>query len=114
MDLSSLDLNDEKTCFRLGFLQRCLEEKLSAEQLDGRIKQAIGLTDLALAGLAAPFAGGMLVGGGVGHVIGHATNPPPPDVEAERLKELADMYKIQTARMKARRSIKYRPPVSSR
>lgn len=114
MDLSSLDLNDDKTCFRLGFLQRCLEEKLSAEQLNGRIKQAIGMTDLALGALAVPFAGGMLAGGGLGHVIGNMTNPPPPDAEAERLKELADMYKIQAARMKARRAIKYRPPVSGR
>lgn len=114
MDLSSLDLNDDKTCFRLGFLQRCLEEKLSAEQLDDRIKRALDTGTLALAGLAAPFAGGMLAGGFTGHAIGKATNPPDPDVESERLKELADMYKIQAARMRARRAIKYRPPASGR
>jgi hypothetical protein len=135
MDFSSLDLNDEKTCFRLGFLQRCQEEKLSAAQLDERIKSAAwpaalaglgallygagnavkntvtyGGGSLLAAGIGAPFAGGLIGGGLLGKTIGEATNPPPPDVEAERLKELADMYKIQASRMRARRAIKYRPP----
>jgi len=135
MDLSSLDLNDDKTCFRLGFLQRCLEEKLSAEQLDARIKTAAWPAWLAALGAglstagrglgsaakmygigaaALPFAGGMLAGGGIGHLAGEAVNPPEPDVEAERLKELADMYKIQASRMRARRAIKYRPSASGR
>lgn len=134
MDFSALDLNDDKTCFRLGFLQRCLEEKLSAEQLEERIKTAAWPAWLAALGsglyaaarggakmvgnagklygvtsAALPFAGGLIGGGALGHYAANAVNPPEPDIEAERLKELADMYKIQAARMKARRAIKYRP-----
>lgn len=113
----------EKEAFKLGFLQRCAEEKLIGSALESRIKAAEAfvkgaalqlptLSDSwqALGNVAyAPLMLATVGGGLAGHLAGKMTEP---DVDEEDLKarELAAAYKAYAARAKTNRKLRlYRP-----
>lgn len=112
----------EKEAFKLGFLQRCAEERLIglplAERLNAAdlfVKAALELPSLsdswkAMSNVAyAPLLLATAGGGLAGHVAGKITEP---DVDEDDLKarELAAAYKAYAARAKTNRKLKlYRP-----
>ncbi len=105
-----------RQAFKYGFLQRCAEEGLSAEEITGRIKQALDpmsvvsgpanfLTRMGLYGLAASAVGGAGIGYGAAKLTA-----PDADPEEARLRELQatyQMYAENARRNAAKRS--YRP-----
>lgn len=118
----------EQDAFKLGFLARCAEEKLTGQSLEARLekvaqfnKAAIAeylpkmltgpASDIGLAYLGAlslPFAASMLGGGAVGYGIGSAVEPRVNEDEI-RAKELADTYRLYADKAKNRRkAVKYR------
>jgi hypothetical protein len=106
MDLDKLD---DRTAFKLGFLTRCLEEDLTGDALQDRIKSASvldGFLNGALAPAAVGGAVGLLGGGLIGQGVAKLQDGPAPDPESEKMKELEQAYKIQAARMRARRAMK--------
>lgn len=109
MDLDKLD---DRTAFKLGFLTRCLEEDLTGSALQTRIKSANLSGILGALGSAAvgPAVIGGAIGLGAGGLAGWGTaklmDGPAPDPEAAKIKELEQAYKIQAARMRARRAMK--------
>lgn len=106
MDIQKLD---ERTAFKMGFLTRCMEEGLAGDDLQERIKAAtIGGAIGTLVGgtVGLPLAAGLGLGGLAGMGWAHATNPETPDPETSKIKELEQAYKIQAARMRARRALK--------
>jgi hypothetical protein len=108
MDLEKLD---DRTAFKLGFLTRCLEEDLTGDALQARIKAASGgwldaLANTAMAPAAVGGALGLAGGGLLGYGAAKLTEQPAPDPEAAKIKELEQAYKIQAARMRARRAMK--------
>lgn len=105
MDIQKLD---ERTAFKMGFLTRCMEEGLVGDDLQGRIKSAIlGAIGTAVGTtIGLPLAAGLLAGGGVGYGAAKMTEPDVPDPEVAKIKELEQAYKIQAARMRARRALK--------
>lgn len=113
----------EKEAFKLGFLQRCAEERLTGSDLELRIKSAeafvksaaIPMPSMAdswqaLGNIAyTPLMLATVGGGLAGHVAGKMTEP---DVDEEDLKarELAAAYKAYAARAKTNRKLRlYRP-----
>jgi hypothetical protein len=112
----------EKEAFKLGFLHRCAEERLTGASLDHRIsaaasfvKAALELPSLsdswkAMGNVAyAPLMLATVGGGLAGHVAGKMTEP---DVDEDDLKarELAAAYKAYAARAKTNRKLRlYRP-----
>jgi len=121
----------ENEAFRLGFLARCAEEKLTGAELSTRIKRADGGLSAAdwllpvgagAAGLYlasnAPVAGptlgpilgllpaaGLAGGAGLGYMTAKMTEP---DIEPEDIKaqELADTYRVYAHRARAQRTAK--------
>lgn len=110
--------------FKLGFLARCAEEKLTGAALDARLekvatlnKAALGLptaksiTDLGpgyLGLLSLPFGLSMLGGGAVGYGLGNMVEPRINDDEM-RAQELAATYKLYADKARSRRkAVKYR------
>lgn len=98
----------EKEQFRLGFLARCAEERLDAEEIDGRVKLAFSLGDIGRLFASYPLymgvggLGAAAVGGaGLGYMGAKATEE---DVDPEMAKkyELIAAYQQQAER--ARRS----------
>jgi hypothetical protein len=112
----------EKEAFKLGFLQRCAEEKLAGNGLSERInaaeafvKAALELPSLsdswkAVSNVAyAPLMLATIGGGLAGHAAGKLTEP---DIDEEDLKarELAAAYKAYAARAKTNKKLRlYRP-----
>jgi hypothetical protein len=101
MDFSTLD---EKQAFKLGFAAYCAEKGMTPDDANNFVKSAIGLTDIAGAGLVGiPFGVGMLGGGALGF---GAAKYDEPEINPEEIKakQLAETYKIYTNRLKARRA----------
>lgn len=129
--------------FKLGFLARCAEEKLTGAALDARLEKVAafnkaaadtpvsGLSSWApsnLAGLipgprgileafkaiyAVPPALAMLGGGGVGYGLAKAVEPTIHDDEV-KAQEIADTYKLYTEKAKARKKLRqYRTGASA-
>ena len=112
----------EQEAFKLGFLQRCAEERLTGDRLQARIsaaetfvKAAMDWPSLsnswsALGNVAyTPLMLATIGGGLAGHMAGKMTEP---DVDEEDLKarELAAAYKAYAARAKTNRKLRlYRP-----
>jgi hypothetical protein len=117
----------EKEAFRLGFLSRCAEEKLTGAALNDRIKCADGGLNPAdwllplgagAAGLylasRTPYVGpvvgllpaaGLAGGAGLGYMAAKMTEPDiePADIKAQ---ELADTYRVYAHRARANRQAK--------
>lgn len=102
-----------KDAFKLGFLTRCAEERLTGEKIDERLalldKAANWLGSAANAGLAVtaglPFGLGLLGGGALGMGTAHLTQPKLSDDEI-KAQELAHTYRVYADRIKARRKTK--------
>lgn len=105
MDIQKLD---ERTAFKMGFLTRCMEEGLAGDDLQGRIKSALlGAVGTAIGTtVGLPLAAGLLAGGVGGYGAAKITEPDATDPETVKIKELEQAYKIQAARMRARRALK--------
>ena len=122
--------------FKLGFLARCAEEKLTGADLDARLEKVaefnkraflggvakwspVDLGGLAssgvqntIAGLAAlysvPPAAAILGGGALGYGAAKMVEPPVHDDEI-KAQEIADTYKLYAEKAKARKKMrKYR------
>jgi hypothetical protein len=117
----------EKEAFRLGFLTRCAEEKLTGADLANRVKCAEGGLNAAdwllpmgagAAGLylasRAPYVGplvgllpaaGLAGGAGLGYMAAKMTEPDisPEDIKAQ---ELADTYRVYAHRARSQRAAK--------
>lgn len=104
MDIQKLD---ERTAFKMGFLTRCMEEGLAGDDLQGRIKSALlGAVGTAIGTtVGLPLAAGLLAGGVGGYGAAKITDDAP-DPETVKIKELEQAYRIQAARMRARRALK--------
>lgn len=113
----------EKDAFKLGFLARCAEERLTGDALDTRIKQAAAFVKTSwdliptegryAAGLAMglPIAAGVLGGGALGYGMAKMQEPPLDDDEI-KAKEIATTYRVLAERAKARRKLRQYRPVS--
>lgn len=124
----------EQDAFKLGFLTRCAEEKLTGEALNTRLEKVAklnktawgegiaglmpysdkivpGLKDMGLAYaglLSLPFAASIVGGGALGYGAGTMMEPRINEDEI-RAKELADTYKMYADKAKNRRkAVKYR------
>jgi hypothetical protein len=119
----------EQDAFKLGFLARCAEEKLTGQALEARLEKVAqfnktawgegylpgtlrsGLRDSLLAygaALSLPVAASILGGGAVGYGVGNMVEPRISEDEI-RAKELADTYRLYADKAKNRRkSVKYR------
>ena len=122
--------------FKLGFLARCAEEKLTGADLDARLEKVaefnkgaflggvakwspVDLGGLAssglqntVAGLAAlystPVAASILGGGALGYGTAKMVEPPVHDDEI-KAQEIADTYKLYAEKARARKKMrKYR------
>lgn len=130
-----MDIN-EQDAFKLGFLTRCAEEKLTGAALNTRLEKVAefnkrgwgeswlpgvvgraaggissGVRDLGAAyfgALSLPFAASILAGGGLGYGAAKITEPRISEDEI-RTKELADTYKMYADKAKSRRkAVRYR------
>lgn len=116
----------EQDAFKLGFLARCAEEKLTGAALDARLEKAAaikdwaspglnraasGLSDITGAYLAAatvPFGLSILGGGALGYGAAKMVEPKINDDEI-KAREIADMYRLYADKAKSRRkAVKYR------
>jgi hypothetical protein len=117
--------------FKLGFLARCAEEKLTGDDLESRLqkiaefneKSALlgvkvdpqsvnpwagagsALYNALQLGIAVPFGASILGGGALGYGLGKVTEPQI-DEDEMRAKELAATYKLYADKAKARRKIR--------
>jgi hypothetical protein len=117
--------------FKLGFLARCAEEKLTGDALNGRLQKiaafneksalmgvkfdpqsvnllgggASALGQALQLGIAVPFGASILGGGALGYGLGKATEPRI-DEDEMRAKELAATYKLYADKAKARRKVR--------
>jgi hypothetical protein len=117
--------------FKLGFLARCAEEKLTGDDLESRLQkiaefneksallgvkfdpQSVNLLGTAGSGLgqalqmgiAVPFGASILGGGALGYGLGKVTEPRV-DEDEMRAKELAATYKLYADKAKARRKVR--------
>ena len=113
----------EQEAFKLGFLTRCADEKLTGVALSERVEAAERFVKTAAAGLPSlsdswnalgniaytPLMLATIGGGLAGHLTAKMTEP---DVDEEDLKarELAAAYKAYAARAKTNRKLRlYRP-----
>lgn len=115
-----MELTD-KEAFKLGFLARCAEEKLTGAALDARLEKvaelnkSAGFLDSAqksLAGYGAlltlPFGLSILGGSALGYGAGNLVEPRINDDEI-KARELADTYKLYAEKARNRRkAVKYR------
>jgi hypothetical protein len=128
MDLTAQD------AFKLGFLARCAEERLTGASLDARLEKVAewttkagqivsfnpfsgnnlitkGVETLGAGGkmlLAAPYAAAIVGGSGVGYGLGKMVEPQLNDDEIKS-QELAATYKLYADKARARRKArKYR------
>jgi hypothetical protein len=117
--------------FKLGFLARCAEEKLTGGDLEGRLQKIAEFNEKSAllgvmfdpqsvnpwagagstlynalsAGLAVPFGAAILGGGALGYGVGKATEPQI-DEDEMRAKELVATYKLYADKAKARRKVR--------
>lgn len=97
-----LDGMDARAAFKLGFLTKCAEDGVTPEELQLRIKTAVGLGETAL-NLAykvptALMIGALPVGFGAGYALGDFTAPPAETAEDIKQKELLAAYRRAAAR----------------
>lgn len=123
----------EQDAFKLGFLTRCAEEKLTGAALDQRLEKVAslnktawgegllgslglaklqgGLKDSLLAygaALSVPFGVSILGGSALGYGAGKMVEPTISDDEI-KARELMDTYKLYADKAKSRRkAVKYR------
>jgi hypothetical protein len=124
----------EQDAFKLGFLTRCAEEKLTGADLDARLEKVAelnkkaawgdgllsslglsgiqgGLKDSLLAygaALSIPFGASILGGSALGYGAGKMVEPTINDDEL-KTRELVDTYKLYADKAKSRRkAVKYR------
>jgi hypothetical protein len=116
----------EKEAFRLGFLARCAEEKLSGAALDARLEKAaespvkfspvdLGVPSLAAGGkslldsawgmLGLPFGMSILAGGGLGYGTAKMLEPRVDEDEV-KAQELMNTYKLYADKAKARKKVR--------
>ena len=107
--------------FKLGFLARCAEEKLTGAALAARLEKvavlnkSAGILDSAQKGLAGyaaaltlPFGLSILGGTALGYGAGNLVEPRISDEEM-RAQELAATYKLYADKARSRRkAVKYR------
>ena len=124
------DINAQDA-FKLGFLARCAEEKLTGAGLNDRLQKiaefneksalmgvkfdpqsvnllgtgAAGLGQALQLGIAVPFGASILGGGALGYGLGKATEPRI-DEDEMRAKELAATYKLYADKAKARKKVR--------
>lgn len=117
--------------FKLGFLARCAEEKLTGAALDDRLQKiaefnekaallgvkfdpqsvnllgggATALQQALQLGIAVPFGASIMGGGALGYGLAKATEPRI-DEDEMRAKELAATYKLYADKAKARRKVR--------
>jgi hypothetical protein len=99
--------------FQFGFLARCTDELLSAEETVARAKTAVDLLEKRgfwkeLANTAyglttAGMLGAIGVGAGGGYLAAKATEPEA-DVEDEKRRELMQAYQLQAERVRQARA----------
>lgn len=117
----------EQDAFKLGFLTRCAEEKLTGDALNARLekisqftKKAVGLPGVPslddlknltlgyVAAMTLPFGASILGGSALGYGAGKMVEPEIDEDEI-RSRELADTYKLYADKAKSRRkAVKYR------
>ena len=116
----------EQDAFKLGFLTRCAEEKLTGAALDQRLEKAAAIKDWApkwlspiaagaaditsgyIAALTLPFGASILGGSALGYGAGKMMEPTINDDEI-KAQELAATYKLYADKAKSRRkAVKYR------
>lgn len=123
----------EQDAFKLGFLTRCAEEKLTGSALEQRIEKVAALNKAAWgegllgslgmaklqgrlkdsllaygAALSIPFGASILGGSALGYGAGKMVEPTISDDEI-KARELMDTYKLYADKAKSRRkAVKYR------
>lgn len=107
-----------REAFKVGFLARCAEEGLSADQIADRVKAAgdkfasflgglgsaagsVLSTGIPLA-LAAPIA----LGGVAGYGLSRATDIDDTDVDEIKNNELLDTYSAETAKLRRQQAVR--------
>jgi hypothetical protein len=120
-----------KDAFKLGFLTRCAQEKLTEPELDARLEKAAEISKSALLGftaspvditkniapaaetlmgaakalLAVPPAAAIVGGGALGYGAAKMVEPEINDDEI-RAQELADTYRLYAEKAKAHRKVR--------
>ncbi len=113
--------------FKVGFLERCVQDGLSPDQMLSRVKQArdmlekralFGLVDrgldaagglakgLASYGTVAALAAPPILGGLGGYALAKGTDIDDTDVNDIKNRELIDEYQRQAAELKRRKSVR--------
>lgn len=119
-----------KEAFVVGFVRRCIDDGLSAEQMDERVKQAEDLLAGALTSLSATKEATVLgdvarAGGGVLSTVAPLALAAPPllgglagytaarlgdvddtDVEDVRQQELKDTYKLEAEKLRRQKAFR--------
>jgi hypothetical protein len=111
-----------REAFKAGFLARCLDDGLTADQIAGRAEkaaaalekvgslgqlagQAVSLAGKAVGGLAGygvplAIAGPPVLGGVAGYGLARATDIDPSDVDDVKDREVVDEYRRQADRLR--------------
>lgn len=116
----------EQDAFKLGFLTRCAEEKLTGAALEQRLEKVAALSSWAptwlntiaggaqdigsayIGAMSLPFAASILGGSALGYGAGKMMEPSVNDDEL-KAQELAATYKLYADKAKGRRkAVKYR------
>lgn len=111
-----------REAFKVGFLARCAEEGLSADQIAGRVKLAAdkfagvidgvigGATGIgkSVIGTGLPIAAlaPIALGGLAGYGLSRATDVDDTDVAEIKNQELLDTYAQETARLKRQKAVR--------
>ena len=111
-----------REAFKVGFLARCAEEGLSADQIADRVKFALdkfaGLLDTVTGsasnlgsaalstGLPLALLAPVALGGIAGYGLSRATDIDDTDVDEIKNQELLDTYAQQTAKLKRQKAVR--------
>jgi hypothetical protein len=90
---------DARAAYKLGFLTRCAEEGLSAQEVNSRIeKTAEGILSRLTSLPGAALIGAVPVGFGAGYLLSDITAPPADTPEDIKYRELMAAYRRATDR----------------
>lgn len=107
-----------REAFKVGFLARCAEEGLSADQIAARVKFAqdkfaglmAGLSSVGSSALSTGLPLALLapiaLGGVAGYGLSRATDIDDTDVDEIKNQELLDTYAQQTAKVKRQKAVR--------